>query len=132
MNSQGSVSIGEDCLAKLDKLIVFLKRAQRNNRLGYDPLSLNLFALFFGHLEVANLIMAKRLADDVRTALGSFKTALREDGVLCIDAGANDSTEVIDGFLDLTWDPPQAITKSHLEVAKDTRSAVLHLLGRAE
>ena len=121
MSGQGSISIGEDCLAKLDELMVFLKRARRKSFLSIDLLGL-IVDLFVNR----DLKKAEKLAGEVRTALESFKASLVEDGTSHSDAIDKHHARAIDCFFDLVWNPSNAMIKSKLEATKNARSAVLH------
>ena len=133
MPEQRSINIGEDCLAKLDELIVVLKRARRKSFF-----SIELLDLIFDQLVNRDLKKAAKLAYSVRAALESFVLSLGEDIMLSPNMTTPDNcTETIDQFFDLVWDPPLIliessidIIKKNLEAVKNTRSAVLHLLGR--
>jgi len=127
MSEQESINIGEDCLAKLDELIVILKRARRKIFFCIDLLD-----LIFGPLVNRDLKKAANLADEVRVALEYFKKSLGEDSVFSLDmVDSHGLNEAIDHFFDLVWDPPPIIVGNHLSVTKNTRSAVMHLLGHA-
>ena len=128
------MNIGEDCLAKLDKVIVVLKRARRKSFL-----CIGLLDLIFDPLANRDLKKAGKLAEGVRIALESFKTSLEEDHTPPSVADLENYIETTNYFFSLVWDQPYAMNKNHiyhaiknnLDASKNTKTAVQHILGRA-
>ncbi|MDR3075196.1 MAG: hypothetical protein LBU30_04065 [Candidatus Methanoplasma sp.] len=80
MSDKRTLRLGEDALEKLDALISELNRARRRGR--YDIVT---NSVIFTWYKRKSIKAGEGLAKDAATSLGSFKKALKDDGLPELD-----------------------------------------------